>query len=98
MVSTGYVVGAMCSCFHSRTVREWHSALVVKRVFFECFDCFMPLFYIAFFQLDVVILRAEIVTLFMSESSPLACAIEHVHEHVHVHVHVCTCWLVRMVE
>ena len=27
----------------------------------------MPLFYIAFYQLDVVTLRAEIVSLFMSE-------------------------------
>lgn len=42
---------------------------MVKRVFFECFDCFMPLFYIAFYQLDVITLRAEIVSLFMSESS-----------------------------
>lgn len=53
----------------SRTVHRWHSSLVVKRVFFECFDCFMPLFYIAFYQLDVITLRAEIASLFMSESS-----------------------------
>jgi hypothetical protein len=50
-----------------RTVQRWHNSLVVKRVFFECFDCFMPLFYIAFYQLDVVTLRAEIVSLFMSD-------------------------------
>ena len=29
----------------------------------------MPLFYIAFYQLDVITLRAEIASLFMSESS-----------------------------
>ena len=52
-----------------RTVHKWHSSLVVKRVFFECFDCFMPLFYIAFYQLDVVTLRAEIASLFTSEPS-----------------------------
>ena len=51
----------------SRTVHRWNSSLVVKRVFFECFDCFMPLFYIAFYQLDVVTLRAEIASLFMSK-------------------------------
>lgn len=51
----------------SRTMSEYHSALVVKRVVFECFDCFMPLFYVAFYQLDVITLRAEIVSLFMSE-------------------------------
>ena len=49
-----------------RTVSNWHNSLVVKRVFFECFDCFMPLLYIAFYQLDVITLKAEIVSLFMS--------------------------------
>ena len=52
-----------------RTVHRWNSSLVIKRVFFECFDCFMPLFYIAFYQLDVVTLRAEIASLFMSKHS-----------------------------
>ena len=52
----------------SRTMHRWNSSLVIKRVFFECFDCFMPLFYIAFYQLDVVTLRAEIASLFMSKS------------------------------
>lgn len=56
-----------------RTYREWHSALVVKRVCFECFDCFMPLLYIAFYQLDVVTLRAEIVSLFMSKINNHKC-------------------------
>lgn len=68
----------LCAC---RTVSRWHSSLVVKRVFFECFDCFMPLFYIAFYQLDVITLRAEIVSLFMSESSLSVC---------------CTCICVRL--
>ena len=54
-------------CYSYRTVQRWHSSLVVKRVFFECFDCFMPLFYIAFYQLDVITLRAEIASLFMSK-------------------------------
>ena len=48
-------------------MQAWHSSLVVKRVFFECFDCFMPLFYIAFYQLDVITLRAEMASLFMSK-------------------------------
>lgn len=60
----------MSSIFLSRTVQRWHSSLVVKRVFFECFDCFMPLFYIAFYQLDVITLRAEIASLFMSMLAP----------------------------
>ena len=49
-----------------RTVQSWHSSLVIKRVSFECFDCFMPLLYIAFYQMDVVTLRTEIASLFMS--------------------------------
>lgn len=61
-------IDSLWSILSSRTFREWHSALVVKRVCFECFDCFMPLFYIAFYQLDVVTLRAEIVSLFMSKT------------------------------
>ena len=32
----------------------------------------MPLFYIAFYQLDVVTLRAEIVSLFMSEPTTIS--------------------------
>lgn len=51
-----------------RTTHEWQNSLVVKRVFFEGLDCFMPLFYIAFYQLDVITLRAEIVSLFTSQS------------------------------
>ena len=57
---------------------------MVKRVFFECFDCFMPLFYIAFYQLDVITLRAEIVSLFMSECVCVCVC-------VRVCVYVCAC-------
>ena len=42
---------------------------------FEVFDCFLPLFYIAFYQLNVVALRRELVGLFwgkcVSEVIPL---------------------------
>ena len=42
---------------------------------FEVFDCFLPLFYIAFYQLNVVALRRELVGLFwgkcLSEVIPL---------------------------
>ena len=59
-----FVVVFICSNL-PRTVQSWRNSLVVKRVFFECFDCFLPLFYIAFYQLDVVTLQAEIFGLFM---------------------------------
>ena len=47
-----------------RTEREWDNSLIIKRVLFEVFDCFLPLFYIAFYQLNVVALRRELVGLF----------------------------------
>lgn len=50
--------------FFDRTERDWDNSLIIKRVFFEIFDCFLPLFYIAFYQLNVVALRRELVGLF----------------------------------
>lgn len=47
-----------------RTERDWDNSLIIKRVLFEVFDCFLPLFYIAFYQLNVVALRRELVGLF----------------------------------
>ena len=41
--------------------------MTVKRVLFELFDCFLPLFYIAFYQLDIVSLRRELVGLFWGD-------------------------------
>lgn len=56
----------------------------------------MPLFYIAFYQLDVITLRAEIASLFMSESSVggwmvhgLVCLCVGVCVDTSAHVHMC---------
>lgn len=54
----------------SRTEREWNNSLITKRVLFEVFDCFIPLFYIAFYQLNVVALRRELVGLFWGKYNP----------------------------
>ena len=58
-----------------RTEKDWDNSLIIKRVLFEVFDCFLPLFYIAFYQLNVVALRRELVGLFwgkcVSEVIPL---------------------------
>ena len=53
--------------FCYRDVHSWHNSLVVKRVLFECADCFLPLFYIAFYQFDVEALRNELIGLFYSK-------------------------------
>ncbi|KAK3710543.1 hypothetical protein QZH41_009363 [Actinostola sp. cb2023] len=50
-----------------RTEREWNNSLITKRVMFEVFDCFIPLFYITFYQLNVVALRRELVGLFWGD-------------------------------
>lgn len=52
------------SFLFNRTERDWDNSLIIKRVLFEVFDCFLPLFYIAFYQLNVVALRRELVGLF----------------------------------
>ena len=64
-----------CLSFHFllliRTERDWDNSLIIKRVLFEVFDCFLPLFYIAFYQLNVVALRRELVGLFWGMCSYL---------------------------
>ncbi|XP_028413837.1 anoctamin-8-like [Dendronephthya gigantea] len=58
-------IATRCTDFENhRTESEWGRSLIVKRVAFEAFDCFLPLFYIAFYQLDVVNLRRELLGLF----------------------------------
>eukprot|EP00795_Rhopilema_esculentum_P008383 gene8383-14358_t len=50
-----------------RTENRWNSSLIIKRVLFELFDCYLPLFYIAFYQLDIISLRRELVGLFWGD-------------------------------
>ena len=50
-----------------KTESAWSSSLIVKRVMFELFDCYLPLFYIAFYQLDILALRRELVGLFWGD-------------------------------
>eukprot|EP00731_Ephydatia_muelleri_P037523 Em0495g4a len=50
----------------NRTMERWYSSLVTKRVVFLAIAYFMPLFYTAFYQLDIIVLKAEIASLFMN--------------------------------
>jgi len=50
-----------------RTNYQWQGSITVKRVLFELFDCYLPLFYIAFYQLDIISLRRELVGLFWGD-------------------------------
>ncbi|KAF0695410.1 Aste57867_13759 [Aphanomyces stellatus] len=47
-----------------KTIEEFDDALILKRFLFEAFDCYIALFYLAFCQLDVVLLRNELVSLY----------------------------------
>jgi len=51
-----------------RTEHEHENALIIKRIFFEAFDCYIALFYIAFFQFDVSRLRVELVQMYTTDS------------------------------
>ena len=55
-----------------RTEENYQNSLVIKRVIFEAFDCYLALFYIAFYRLDVVALRAELIGLFSGKGSIFA--------------------------
>ncbi|CAK4703945.1 unnamed protein product [Aphanomyces euteiches] len=47
-----------------QTIEEFEDALVLKRFLFEAFDCYIALFYLAFCQLDVVLLQTELIQLY----------------------------------
>ena len=51
-----------------RYVSEKESSIVLKRFLFEAFDCYIALFYIAFYELDVAKLRSELVSLYTVDS------------------------------
>ena len=46
------------------TVIGFQNSLILKRFFFEAFDCYVALFYLAFYERDVDRLRLELVTVF----------------------------------
>ena len=48
-----------------RTMQAHQSSFVLKRVFFECLHCYLPLFYIAFYEHNPHNLRVQLTSLFM---------------------------------
>jgi hypothetical protein len=47
---------------------EFEASLIYKRFLFEAFDCYIALFYVAFYELDIVKLRGELVSLYTVDS------------------------------
>jgi hypothetical protein len=50
-----------------RTHREFENAILLKRVVIECFDCYLPLFYICFHGKSLKQLRMELIGLFLGD-------------------------------
>jgi Calcium-activated chloride channel len=50
-----------------RTHTQYENALIVKRFLFEALDCYLPLFYIAFYQLSARSLRENLAGLFTAD-------------------------------
>jgi len=51
-----------------RTEHEHENSIIIKRFLFEAFDCYIALFYIAFYELDPIALRQELIGLYMVDS------------------------------
>jgi len=51
-----------------KTRQAHENAVIVKRFLFECFDCYVALFYLAFCQMDIVLLGNELASLYMLNS------------------------------
>ena len=49
-----------------KTDEKYENALILKRFLFEAFDCYIALFYLAFFELDIIRLRSELMALYTS--------------------------------
>lgn len=43
-----------------RTDHHFNNSLIVKRIFFESFDCYIALFYLAFCKFDITALRTDL--------------------------------------
>ncbi|KAK3237448.1 hypothetical protein CYMTET_52480 [Cymbomonas tetramitiformis] len=50
-----------------RTESSFENSLILKRFLFEAFDCYISLFYLAFYELDVMKVRTELVALYTAD-------------------------------
>lgn len=50
------------------TLDGYNKSLILKRFLFEAFDCYIVLFYLAFYERDIVKLQSELVTVFNIDS------------------------------
>ena len=63
------VVAEMLTTIENHETETSHSSsLILKRFLFEAFDCYVALFYLAFYERDVDRLRSELVTVFQIDT------------------------------
>ena len=59
-----HIAAALTTWENHRTVWGHQNSLILKRFVFEFFDAFIGLFYLAFYEYDIVKLRSELVAVF----------------------------------
>lgn len=62
------VAGALTSWENHETELSHRNSLVLKRFLFEAFDCYVALFYLAFYERDVDRLRMELIAVFQIDT------------------------------
>ncbi len=50
-----------------KTMAQFEDAVLLKRVAIECFDCYLPLFYICFHNSNIKQLKMELIGLFLGD-------------------------------
>uniref|UniRef100_A0A7S0DS14 Anoctamin transmembrane domain-containing protein n=1 Tax=Amorphochlora amoebiformis TaxID=1561963 RepID=A0A7S0DS14_9EUKA len=63
-----YIAEWLTEVENHRTEHEHEDSLIIKRFLFEAFDCYMALFYIAFYELNPIHLRKELISLYCVDS------------------------------
>ena len=62
-----YVAEWLTDLENHRFEHQHENSLIIKRFLFEAFDCYLPLFYIAFFEQCIIKLRGEMIALFTAD-------------------------------
>lgn len=61
-----YIAEWLTTLENHRTDRDYNNSLVLKRIFFDGFDCYIALFYLAFCKFDIIALRNDLFGLSVS--------------------------------
>eukprot|EP00892_Ulva_mutabilis_P012367 jgi/Ulvmu1/9502/UM052_0075.1 len=61
------IAAALTTFENHRYAHEHRSSLIIKRFLFEAFDCYIALFYLAFWHLDILKVRTELQGMFMGD-------------------------------